>query len=221
MGRFLAEGFGSSAGCQSSLVSLGLMRSVSSAIFSRVSRVGQSYQNWSEGRAWVPAAPSPPAGKLFLSTGSKYFSLSSLIKLPLLCAQATADFSSPTAKHSGASTWKKALRSGAITSALEGCFEVLALARAFQFPPEQLWAGCVPLHSPPIILPMVCARQDVQALQGCQLCHRLNSLFRRDWGRHAEDNSPCHPGHEFSFHGPALKKWIFVLMHTQASVCLS
>lgn len=48
LGRFLAEEVDSFAGCKSSLVSLGLMTSMSSAIFSRVSSVEQNYWNLSE-----------------------------------------------------------------------------------------------------------------------------------------------------------------------------
>lgn len=120
VGRFLAEGFDSFARCKSSLVLLGLMTSMSSAIFSQVSRVGQSLRTGQKGEPRCLQHPHLLQENCSPTTGSKYLSLSSLIKLPFLCAQATADFSSPTAKHSGASTWKKALRSGAITSALEG-----------------------------------------------------------------------------------------------------
>lgn len=63
--------------------------------------MGQSYWNLSEERAWVPAAPSPLAGKLSLTTGSKHLSPSSLIKLPLLCAQAV-ELISPALQQSTA-----------------------------------------------------------------------------------------------------------------------
>lgn len=61
----------------------------------------------------------------------------------------------------------------------------------------------------------------------CRLCRAagctmgLNSLCRRGWGRHTEDNNPCYPGHALAFCSSVLMKWIFVSMHAQVSVSLS
>ena len=97
---------------------------------------------------------------------------------------------------------------------------MLVLAGSPQLLQEQLSAGRVPPPHASQFFP--CSVPG----GACRLCGAagcvtgLNSLFRRGWGGHTEDNSPRHPGHALSFCGSAVMKWIFVLMHAQISVSL-